>query len=244
MFMYAIYRTSRASALLGRDWWATWAGFGAAGQGPGGTVTRLETSALSNNVMQLAEEAYRPPGAMSRAKWGSWPIIGPRGRKGPSVLYRICAIVWLGCLLGVADAARAGNLLSALEAHRAVSAGELVLVDVRSEREWHRTGLPAGAVPITIHQAGGSKAFYEAVLEAVDGDKARPTGLICAGGVRSHRAMQILRARGFERLNDVAEGMEGSAAGPGWRRRQLPLAAFDGGRIGRSPIRSERAPRD
>ena len=179
--------------------------------------------------MQLAEGAYGTLDGAGHAEWGNWPIIGRRGRTDTSVLYRICAIVWLGCFLSVADAAHAGDLLSAPQAHRAVSAGELVLVDVRSEREWQRTGLPAGAIPITIHQAGGSKAFYEAVLVAVGGDKARPVGLICAGGVRSQRAMRILRVGGFERLNDIAEGMEGSAAGPGWRRRQLPLAAFDGG---------------
>ena len=44
--------------------------------------------------------------------------------------------------------------------------------------------------------------------------------------LRSHRAMQILSSAGFSNLSNVAEGMEGSTYGPGWRRRGLPVSPW------------------
>ena len=154
--------------------------------------------------------------AMRRAKIRRKRISRP--------LLLVTAAVFLGCAGQLAQAEN--STVSPVAAHRASVAKDLLLIDVRSEREWRATGLPDSAVAITIHQPGGSRAFYEAVLQVAGGDKGRPIALICAAGVRSHRAMQILSSAGFSNLSNVAEGMEGSTYGSGWRRRGLPVSPW------------------
>jgi rhodanese-related sulfurtransferase len=112
--------------------------------------------------------------------------------------------------------------LSADEALHRADAGELVIIDVRSPLEWRRTGLPAGAVPATIHNSGGPEAFLREVEAALNGDRDRPVALICASGGRSRAAQSFLAGRGFTDVYDIAEGMHGGRHGPGWLSRRLP----------------------
>ena len=132
-------------------------------------------------------------------------------------------------LCTVVISARAQDaVISAPEAWQAARSGEITLIDVRSTQEWQADGIPAGALAVSIHQAGGPRAFYEAVLEASGGDKQRPIALICAAGVRSARAQYLLGKAGFTQLLNVAEGMQGSRYGPGWLQRGLPTVPWDG----------------
>jgi len=116
--------------------------------------------------------------------------------------------------------ARAGDTLTAPEAFAQASAGRIVLIDVRSPREWRDTGVPAGARTVTIHQ--GSRGFLRGILQAAGGDKNRPIALICARGNRSSRGKRFLEANGFSKVIDVPEGMIGRGRAPGWIARKLP----------------------
>jgi rhodanese-related sulfurtransferase len=113
--------------------------------------------------------------------------------------------------------------LAADEAEAMVEAGDLMLVDVRSPREWAETGVPKGAETITFHDPEGLAAFVEKIVKASGGDLGRPVGLICAAGVRSSYAYRLLQERGFTNLYNVGEGMFGNPNyGPGWLKRHLP----------------------
>ena len=107
-----------------------------------------------------------------------------------------------------------------------MSRDSLLVVDVRTGREWRATGLPEKAMGISL-AGGGVTSFVDTVLEAVDGDRSRPVAMICASGVRSARAADILRQHGFVEVYDIAEGMMGNGHGPGWIERGLPLRAMD-----------------
>lgn len=121
-----------------------------------------------------------------------------------------------------ADAA--GNIVTAPAARTAAMAGDVVIVDVRSPREWRQTGVATGAKTVTIHNRNGTKGFVAEMMKAVGGDKSRPLALICAAGVRSARALKILTAAGFTQIQNVSEGMLGRPdAGPGWLKRGLPV---------------------
>ena len=113
-------------------------------------------------------------------------------------------------------------MISADAAHRQSQAGELLIVDVRSPREWRQTGLPKGAAAVTIHDPNGPEGFLAAMLAATGGDKAKPIAPICASGVRSNRAHRFLEAKGFSAVLDVSEGMLGRREAPGWLKRGLP----------------------
>ena len=123
---------------------------------------------------------------------------------------------------GPAAAGSAGTLAPG-EALAAVRAGELVLIDVRRPDEWAETGVPEGAVPIDVRRRD-----FAAALRDAAGDPARPVALICARGVRSRRTAAALAGAGMTDVIDVPEGMLGSAAGPGWLARGLPVAPASG----------------
>lgn len=123
--------------------------------------------------------------------------------------------------LWLAGTAAAGEILTAPEAYQRAKAGEVVLIDVRSAREWRQTGVPAGARQVTIHQ--GAQGFLDGILKATGGDRTKPIALICARGNRSARARRFLEASGFTNVHDVREGMVGRGGSPGWLARKMPV---------------------
>lgn len=127
-------------------------------------------------------------------------------------------------LLLFGASAAAARDVSAPQAYEQATADAATLLDIRTPKEWQETGVAVGARRIEWTMAGGPAAFEQAVLEALGGDRTRPVALICRTGNRSSRAAGFLRGRGFTNVLDVAEGMAGSAAGPGWLRRGLPVA--------------------
>ena len=112
-----------------------------------------------------------------------------------------------------------GGVISAPEAHAKAVAGEVVLVDIRRPDEWAETGSGEGAHRIDLR----APDFAAQVLAAAGGNLDTPVALICARGVRSARTSNALIAAGFTNIIDVPEGMLGSAAGPGWLERGLPV---------------------
>lgn len=111
--------------------------------------------------------------------------------------------------------------MPAAEAHAKAVAGAITLVDIRTPAEWRETGLPASAHAITMNQ--DSAALLTALDKALGGDRSKPLALICRTGNRSSRLIGDLQKAGYTGLIDVAEGMAGSRAGPGWLKSGLPL---------------------
>jgi rhodanese-related sulfurtransferase len=131
------------------------------------------------------------------------------------------SIALLLLLVLAAPAARAEPLLSAPEAFAAAKQGKLLLVDIRTPGEWRETGVAPGAGRVDYYR--GARVVLESVLRMVDGDRTRPIALICASGSRTTHAQRFLQAQGFTQVYNIREGMAGSAAGPGWLRRGLPV---------------------
>ena len=127
-------------------------------------------------------------------------------------------LAWLLLSLGACSADN-GPRLSAPEAHARAQAGQLTLIDVRTPEEWRETGVAPGAVRLE----GSRPDFAADVLRQVKGDRGAPIALICRTGNRSGRAQEYLRSEGFTQVYNVGEGMAGSASGPGWLARGLPV---------------------
>ncbi len=116
------------------------------------------------------------------------------------------------------------GILSADETHRRLEANQLTLIDVRSPQEWRQTGIAKGAKTITIHDPLGPAGFVSKIKASLRGKLNRPIALICAVGVRSTRAYQILKRAGIKFVYNVREGMIGNPKdGPGWLKRGLPI---------------------
>ncbi len=133
------------------------------------------------------------------------------------------AIVILMLLL-LAGPARAEVLSPDTAAARA-AAGALTIIDVRLPQEWAATGVPAGAVGISLQSSQTLRVrpdFVEDVQRALGGRQDTPVALICAAGTRSAVAAELLAAAGFTQVYDISEGVSGGANGPGWLERHLP----------------------
>ena len=109
--------------------------------------------------------------------------------------------------------------LGASEAYELSNRGDIILIDIRTPGEWKKTGIGASARTISMHLPG----FFDKIKAVVRGDKSKTIALICARGNRSSRMQTALVERGYTNVVDVAEGMMGSKAGPGWIARGLPL---------------------
>lgn len=125
------------------------------------------------------------------------------------------------------QSAYAGDV-SAHLAWQWVSAGEAVLVDVRSdaEREW--VGFVPGAVPVAWKQWPGMamNAMFDEQIQHAAGNK--PLVLLCRSGVRSIAAAKRATELGLKAYN-ILEGFEGDPDNHaqrgrrgGWRYRGLP----------------------
>ena len=117
------------------------------------------------------------------------------------------------------------TIISAQQAWEQAEAGEILIIDIRTEDEWRDTGVPAGAYRTSLFYAYGipNIDFIGDVRDAVGDDVSRPIALICAAGVRSSIGRTLLEADGFDNVVDVGEGMLGSGDGPGWLARGLPV---------------------
>ena len=137
-------------------------------------------------------------------------------------LHRHAAALFTALLL-TAGLAEAGPTLSPPEAHDQAKAGTLTLIDIRTPAEWRETGVPDGAIRITLPGPQGADSFAAAALAHSHGDHEAPIALICRSGNRSTFLQQQLEARGFTHVYNVQEGVAGGAAGPGWIKRGLPI---------------------
>jgi rhodanese-related sulfurtransferase len=122
-------------------------------------------------------------------------------------------------LFSTGAGAEEGPMLTAPEALAKAQAGQIVLIDVRTPREWRQTGVAEGAITIDMTR----KTFVTEILNAVEGDKDASIALICRTGNRTTHTQKALQQMGFSRVYNVKEGMSGSDAGPGWVRRGLPV---------------------
>lgn len=115
------------------------------------------------------------------------------------------------------------EILTPDEAKELAERDELTIIDIRLPVEWARTGLPEGALAISLQdQTLQPRAgFVDDVRRALADDVDRPIALICASGHRSAYAQELLTAGGFTRVHDISEGMLGGDHGPGWLERQL-----------------------
>ncbi|SFI34402.1 rhodanese-like domain-containing protein [Jannaschia pohangensis] len=148
------------------------------------------------------------------------PAAAPRPNRRMLILGG-CGLLAVGAA-GVGFARRdrfEGAEMTPPEVLAAVQAGEVMLIDIRRPDEWTGTGIAEGAQPLDMRRDD----FAEALAVLTGGDLDRPVALICARGVRSDRTSARLADAGFTRIIDVPEGMLGSAAGPGWLERGLPV---------------------
>lgn len=124
-------------------------------------------------------------------------------------------------MVAATQAGLAAPDLTAPQTQDASRAGTLTVIDIRTPEEWRQTGVVPGAGRVDFYR--GPAHLLQGVLEHTGGDRNAPIALICRTGNRTTQAQKFLQAQGFTQVYNVKEGMVGSAAGPGWLRRGLPV---------------------
>lgn len=118
-------------------------------------------------------------------------------------------------------AASAEPDMTAPEALEAARSGKIRLIDIRTPQEWRQTGIAPGAGRVDMYR--GAEHLLRGVLQEAKGDRNAPIAIICRTGNRTTQAQKFLQQQGFTQVFNVKEGMAGSAAGPGWIKRGLPI---------------------
>jgi len=103
-------------------------------------------------------------------------------------------------------------------AHKAALNGKIILIDIRTPREWLQTQVGEGAVGLDMRD----KDFVANLVALRRANPDTPIAMICRTGNRSGYVTQTLAKQGFDGLVDVKEGMAGGPNGPGWLKRGLP----------------------
>lgn len=127
----------------------------------------------------------------------------------------------LAALLLAMPLAHAEPDMTAPDALAAARSGKVKLIDIRTPAEWRQTGVAPGVGRVDFYR--GPDVLVSGILEMVGGDRNAPVALICRTGNRTTHAQKYLQSIGFTNVYNVREGMAGSAAGPGWLARGLPV---------------------
>ena len=114
------------------------------------------------------------------------------------------------------------EIMSAKDAHDMQKQGNLTIIDVRTPREWMRTGLAQGAHTLSLQDPG----FVQHLFELIGEDRSRPLAIICATGNRSAMVQRFLLENGFSAITNIAEGMMGNFHAYGWIRSGLPVTPY------------------
>ncbi len=125
-------------------------------------------------------------------------------------------IAWLlFSLAALADA----PIISAPEAQAKLKRGEIVLLDIRSPKEWRETGVAKGAWPVSMHESDFAKRI-NAILAEYPPEQ---IAVMCAVGGRSKHIADLLERQGITGVIDMSEGMMGNKRGPGWIARGMDV---------------------
>ena len=129
-------------------------------------------------------------------------------------------------ILFVQSSITKSDRMTVVDAYQQSTQGQLLLVDIRSQNEWKKTGIAPQALALSMHGKNGLKGFSKHLAAALNGDKNKPIGLICGSGMRSLYLQHYLVKQGFTQVFNISEGMVGSVFSDGWIDQGLPTETY------------------
>ena len=138
-------------------------------------------------------------------------------------------------LILAAQQAFASEIMEADIAYEKLTSGEIIILDIRSEREWKESGIAEGAFPISMHEDG----FGEKLGLIFSQFRPEQVALICATGGRTAHVTRILRRNGATGIIDISEGMFGNGTNKGWIERGLPVVNFEQAQLNFDKVKAD-----
>ncbi|MDF2965739.1 MAG: pspE [Rickettsiaceae bacterium] len=106
-----------------------------------------------------------------------------------------------------------------------------VLIDVRTESEWHKIGKPKLQPQLqnellliswrVLPEMSVNPDFIETLKQHIK-DKNTNIYFLCRSGARSFEAAAFAESNGYVNCFNIADGFEGSHFGLGWKSNNLP----------------------
>lgn len=144
--------------------------------------------------------------------------------KRPLAALAHATLVLFALMLAPALAFNAGADITAADAQKKLSAGEMILVDVREPAEWRQTGIAEGARALSMNDP----QFLLTIMQIEAENPGKQIGFICASSRRSGLVQAELAKRGFANTVSVFGGMTGNGQVPGWIAEGLPTVPYTG----------------
>ncbi|GEM_PF-1070375 len=117
-----------------------------------------------------------------------------------------------------------GNL-TARSAWEKQQNGGLLIIDMRRPGEWRATGVPRGAIMLSLeNHPSGFEGFLHDLEALLHEDMQRPFVLICRTGGRTSRLLPHLQKLGFKNAMHVSGGIFGNPSSIGWVGENLPMS--------------------
>ena len=121
------------------------------------------------------------------------------------------------------------NLEISLEkAHNLFKENSLLIIDVRTEKEWKMTGIIPNSILISMHDNNNleRKDFVEELKKELSLNQNKSIAFICASGARSKIVTDFLISHGYKNIFHIPNGILGKQ-NDGWLFQGYPIIDFN-----------------
>ena len=117
------------------------------------------------------------------------------------------------------------NIKDALKAYKE---DNLIVVDIRTEKEWKETGIIPNSILVSMHNNNyeENSNFIEQITNILDKHSKENIVFICASGARSEIVTNYFFKEGYQNVSHIPEGIIGKNK-DGWLFLGYPIKALN-----------------
>ena len=113
------------------------------------------------------------------------------------------------------------------KAHSLYKEENLLIIDVRTAKEWKMTGVIPGSILISMHDDNNieRKSFLEEINLKISSYKNKKIAFICSSGSRSKVVMDFFLNEGYKNIYHIPDGIMGRQS-DGWLFSGYPITQY------------------
>ena len=118
--------------------------------------------------------------------------------------------------------------LNIVEAYEKYKENNLLIVDVRTNKEWNETGVIPNSILVNMHDDNyqENSDFIEKVIQVLKSNAEKNITFICASGARSEIVASFFLDKGYKNISHIPEGIIGKN-NDGWLYLGYPLKSLE-----------------
>ena len=117
--------------------------------------------------------------------------------------------------------------ISLSQAFELYKENKLLIVDIRTEKEWQTTGIIPNSKLVSMHdnQYNEIANFAEKIKSLIDENKDINVSFICASGARSEIVTNFFLGKGYKNIYHIPDGINGKSYN-GWLYEGFPIEPY------------------